>query len=278
VTCANCGRAFTGRFCPACGQEVQELRRPFSAIVREFLGDFLAFDSRVWRTMFLLFARPGQLTVEYIAGRRARYMPPIRLYVFAGFLYFTVVAIGGAGPFVPTITAREEGVQVRFGGSSAAGGATTDESRSRGPFADERVERVAQDPEAFGNAVYGTLSYAHFLLLPLFALLLAALYRKRYYIEHLVFGVHFHAIALLPAALIALVFDALALDPGGSLGQGVMAVWAICLAVYLVLALQRVYGGGMLRTLTKTVALGLSYALVAAIVVAAVSYLTIRFY
>jgi hypothetical protein len=290
VTCANCGRAFSGRFCPDCGQEVQDLRRPFSEFIRNFLGDSFAFDTRLWRTLVPLFTRPGRLSVDYIEGRRARYVPPLRLYVFAGFVYFTIVAIGGGGPFEPRITAGEEGVVVGFGGPRGAAPPSAEEPREpsgrteaarsdsrRG--IEERARRAARDPQAYGRAVYGTLSYVHFLMLPILALLLKAFYRGRYYAEHLIFGMHFHAFALLPASLIVATFDFIPrLDPQGMAARSVTTAWWLVLAAYLYVALRRVYGGGVGRTILKLAGLGFLYALFAGVVVGLVAFLTVWFY
>ena len=135
--------------------------------------------------------------------------------------------------------------------------------------------RAAEDPEAFARALNGTLSWAHFLLLPLLALLLKGLYRKRYYAEHLVFGMHFHAFALFPAVAIAVLFETLSLATGGWIARGAQGIWTLVLPAYLGIALHRVYGGGIVRTLVKLALLGAGYALVAAIVVFFVSILAI---
>ncbi len=303
VTCANCGREFGGRFCPECGQDQEDIRRPFAAIARDFLGDFIAFDARIWRTLAPLLTRPGGLTVDYIEGRRARYVPPLKLYVFAAFLYFTIVAIGGGGPFQAFVQETEDGVTFGFGepgdqnpeegsGRSAAETAPADAPPppanapdTAGGSADvsrgieERAQRAAEDPQAYGRAVQGTLSYAHFLLLPVLALLLKAFYRNRYYAEHLVFGMHFHALALLTAAPIVAAIDFIpALDRQGSPARAIVSVWYLGLGAYLFLAMRRVYGGGYLRTLSRWAALGLLYAILAALILGLVAFLTLWMY
>ena len=298
VTCANCGRAFHGRFCPDCGQAQEDIRRPFAEIARDFLGDFFAFDARLWRTLVPLFTRPGILTVDYIEGRRARYVPPLRLYVFAGFLYFTIVAIGGGGPFAGFVQETEDGITVGIGGprdrpaeeaSGEAGQAEEPEATASRDSAsaapdiarelEERAQRAAQDPEAYGRAVQGTLSYAHFLLLPVLALLLKAFYRDRYYAEHLVFGMHFHAFALLPAAVIVAAVDFIpGLEPDGTSASVMASVWFLALAVYPFLALRRTYGGSFLGTLARWLAVGFVYAILASLILAGVAFLTLWMY
>ncbi|HET6362295.1 MAG TPA: DUF3667 domain-containing protein [Gemmatimonadota bacterium] len=289
VTCANCGRSFNGRFCPDCGQDLEDIRRPFAEIARDFLGDFLAFDARIWRTLVPLFTRPGGLTVDYVEGRRARYVPPLKLYVFAAFLYFTIVAIGGGGPFAGFVQETEDGITVGIGGprdrpadENSGGDAqqdATDQAPGLGRALDERAQRAAQDPEAYGRAVQGTLSYAHFLLLPVLALLLKAFYRRRYYAEHLVFGMHFHAFALLPAAVIVAAVDFVpGLGPNGTAANVMATVWWLGVGAYFFLALRRTYGGSFLGTLGRWAAVGFLYAMLAAVILMLVAFLTLWLY
>lgn len=276
VTCPNCGRAFRGRFCPDCGQEDQDFRRPLREVAREFLGDFLAFDARLWRTLAPLIARPGRLTRDFLEGRRVRYVPPLRLYVFAGFVYFTVMALTGGGPFAPRISS---------GGQSAVAGVSGVQieatpgpgTQAEGRFLSQ-VDKAARDRRAFSRSLIGALSYAHFLLMPVFALLLKAFYRRRYYAEHLIFSLHFHAFVLLPGAAVVALLALLPIDPRGPVAQTGVLAWFLAVAAYLYLALRRVYGGSRPRTAFKAAGLGLSYAMVASIGVMLVTVATIWFY
>lgn len=82
VRCANCGVPLHGDFCYACGQPVKGLIRHLSGIMGDFLDTVLNLDSRVFRTLGPLFIKPGFLTLEYFAGRRVRYVTPLRLFFF----------------------------------------------------------------------------------------------------------------------------------------------------------------------------------------------------
>ncbi len=59
--------------------------------LREAAGRFVALDSRLWRTLWALLARPGFLTTEYLKGRRARYVRPARLFLFSSIVAFAVL-------------------------------------------------------------------------------------------------------------------------------------------------------------------------------------------
>lgn len=91
--CLNCGTKLAGPFCYYCGQPDKNLLRFFPALVRDLLADFMDFDSRFARTMKPLLFRPGKLTNDYLEGRRYRYTPPMRLYLFSSVLFFLLAAV-----------------------------------------------------------------------------------------------------------------------------------------------------------------------------------------
>ena len=87
--CLNCEVPLTGPYCSACGQKAVDPRETLRAILHDALGDVIAWDTRVLRTLRRLITSPGFLSREWAAGRRARYVPPFRLYV-----WLTLVLIG----------------------------------------------------------------------------------------------------------------------------------------------------------------------------------------
>ncbi len=91
--CLNCGTPLEGPFCYYCGQPDKNFMRFFPALLREFLEDFLELDSRFTRTMKPLLFLPGKLTRDYLDGRRFRYTPPIRLYIFSSMAFFILASM-----------------------------------------------------------------------------------------------------------------------------------------------------------------------------------------
>jgi hypothetical protein len=91
--CLNCGTELKGPFCYYCGQPDRNFFRFFPALLREFMSDFLELDSRFMRTMKPLMFRPGRLTRDYLEGRRFRYTPPLRLYLFSSIVFFLLAAL-----------------------------------------------------------------------------------------------------------------------------------------------------------------------------------------
>ena len=89
--CENCGAPLYGEHCYACGQPTKGLVRQFSSILGDFLDTVFNIDSRVLRTIGPLLARPGYLSLEYFAGRRVRYVTPMRLFLFLSLVAFFAI-------------------------------------------------------------------------------------------------------------------------------------------------------------------------------------------
>ncbi len=89
--CQNCGAELVGEYCHVCGQEANEPRRAVIGLVQDVFVDTLAIDGKLMRTIFLLLWRPGRLARRYLDGKRVRYSPPFRLYLFASVFFFFAV-------------------------------------------------------------------------------------------------------------------------------------------------------------------------------------------
>lgn len=89
--CENCGVPLMGDHCHACGQPTKGLVRHFSSVMGDFLDTVFNIDSRVLRTIGPLLTRPGWLSLEYFAGRRVRYVTPMRLFLFLSLLAFFAI-------------------------------------------------------------------------------------------------------------------------------------------------------------------------------------------
>ena len=88
--CLNCGTETTGRYCPACGQENIEPKQTVWHLITHFFSDITHFDGKFFLTVKDLFAKPGFLSREYMIGRRASYLDPIRMYIFTSAIFFLI--------------------------------------------------------------------------------------------------------------------------------------------------------------------------------------------
>lgn len=109
-SCQNCGAPSFGPHCYACGQSEKGMVRHLSELFSD-LGDIVFnVDSRIFRTLFDLYLRPGFLTTEYLGGRRVRYVTPFRLFFFLSIAAFFAVQIA-----IPDIDAEDFSLGDRVG-------------------------------------------------------------------------------------------------------------------------------------------------------------------
>jgi len=257
-SCRNCGEALIGEFCHHCGQEDLPLHPSLRQLASELLGEFFSFDSRLLRTLRPLLARPGALTQAYLAGRRIRFVSPLKTYLIAALIFFGLLSllpktnVAVYRVFKPAALPAGGGTHVVF---------TLPEHYS---VFDRELGaasvKAKANPQAFTDAVITNLPRLFFLLLPAFALLMYLFYRQGWhYLDHLVFALHYHAFVFLN--LTALVVLGRPWVPSAIAWMLGAFLW-IGLLVYLPLAVCRVYGGSWPRTLSKLLGLGILYFLV----------------
>jgi len=92
--CENCGAELQGHWCAHCGQPTVDYRRSFRHVIVDLLDEFLNWDSKFFTTIALLLVKPWKLTNEFLAGKRVRYVNPLRLYLLASILFFFAVNYG----------------------------------------------------------------------------------------------------------------------------------------------------------------------------------------
>lgn len=242
--CPNCQAPVVGPYCAQCGQEtvIGTLRlRDFS---HEYLQNFVTLEGRLWRSLWLLVSQPGQLTLEFLAGRRRRYVRPIPLYLSLSFLLFVLLALtppaslfqfDDASAVVTAPTAKEklptlEKLELEIG--------LPEWLKPLGKRYYKAIKQLNDDPEGASRrllpAVLAKLPYAAFILVPLFAVNTRLLYwrRSRGYAEHFLFALHLHAFVFLTF----LVGHGLTAD---TLAATLFWSWLI----YLTVALHRFFGG-----------------------------------
>jgi hypothetical protein len=93
--CLNCGTILEGKYCPNCGQENLELKENFGHMMSHAISDYFHFDHLFFHTLKPLLLKPGKLTNEYMAGRRAQYLHPVKMYIFISIVYFLLLFQSG---------------------------------------------------------------------------------------------------------------------------------------------------------------------------------------
>lgn len=87
AACANCGAVLQGPYCHVCGQNSDTHQRSILHLVWEGLESLFELDGRMLRTLPALFFRPGRLARDYMEGRIARHVPPLRTFLVALLLF-----------------------------------------------------------------------------------------------------------------------------------------------------------------------------------------------
>jgi len=90
--CANCGATLTGAYCQNCGQSAH-IHRSLLHMIEEVLHGILHFDTKSWRTIPALLYKPGQLTKQYIDGKRTSFVSPLALFLFLIFFMFFILSL-----------------------------------------------------------------------------------------------------------------------------------------------------------------------------------------
>ena len=251
AACLNCDAPLSANFCAQCGQETTLHVPSAREFLHEFISHYVALEGRLWKTLGLLMFKPGKLTAEYIAGRRMRYVQPLRLYLTFSILFFALFKYG----HVPVAVFGAEEAKPRPAASVPAPGSAQGHSRlsTLNPAWGAKFEAFNALPDkekakVVTNAFFNYVPYAMFCLLPVFALYLKLLYigSGRRYGEHLLFALHTNAFAFVVFGLITVVPDA---------WDFVILLLFGWLAFYLPLALRRVYDGRWPGTTARWLAL-----------------------
>jgi hypothetical protein len=263
TACANCREPLLGEYCSRCGQRVRDFRRPFGELIASLLEDVFSLDSRLLRTVGPLVSSPGQVTRDYLAGHRVRYMPPLKAYLFAALVFFGLFTLFPTNARVEVFT---EGSPEAAAAAGQGGSRVSFSLPARSPFYDEGYQKVAAraraNPDTFASAVYANVPRTFFLLLPMFALLLELFYRRQgYYIDHLIFSLYYHAFVFLGFAAL-FVAGHMRLWMPGVVNVPLRLAVLVWIVAYLPMGLRRVYGGSRRSTGLKTIGIGILYLVV----------------
>ncbi len=86
--CLNCNAVVYGPYCHICGQQNVAPKDTFGHLAGHLISDIFHFDGKFFSSSKFLLLRPGFLTYEYVRGRRASYLNPIKMYVFISAVFF----------------------------------------------------------------------------------------------------------------------------------------------------------------------------------------------
>lgn len=239
--CLNCGTIVENKFCPSCGQENVEIRDSFFHMAGHFLADYFHYDNKFFTNLRLLITKPGFLTKEYLEGKRVRHIHPLRLFFF-----ITIVMVLVANIYYKkfefelkdsnTVYENERGEKIAR--------ENLDEE-----LPEEERRKILKEVGVGMDSVSQYLKYILFFLLPVYALVFKLLYRKKLYVDHLVYTLHLQSflfLFMIPMFLVTIyIYPDLRLFHDNIL--------FLVAAVYIAISLKYLYQQSWSRTIFKSV-------------------------
>jgi hypothetical protein len=253
--CASCNAVLSGPFCAQCGEKVVDAHHDYSLghFVQHAMHDFTHFDTKLFRSLRPLLTRPGWLTNEFLAGRRTRFIRPLPMFILLNIAFFFVGSRMGFFNFDYAMYVENRPLFFVVDGRA---------------LAESRRTTLELEPDVFVarfNATSKQLKKSLIVVtVPLFAAVLALLFRgrRRYFVEHLVFSLHFWSFwlivtivvpLLLVAIIMAVKWASAAVVSGAVPSRTVirenllLSMMFVGMTIYLAEAVRRVYGSGSLR-------------------------------
>ena len=269
--CPECETTLVGDYCHACGEKRPEsrdlsIRYFFSEAAQELTS---VEHSKLFHTLQALLFRPGFLTNEWKAGRRRRYLKPLNLCLgilalsFFAYSAYKPVSMFDIEKFIRE-SKREDSMKVFE------------------RFAAKKRTTVPELFDRLGEKWQRYVSLSTLLFVGAFALVLQLVFvlGRRYFVEHLVFSMHFISFSTLVVLLLWPVYYYLGIKTGGLNTVVGLFKWVLDI-VYMYFAVRAVYDLGTVKTLLASVLVTLGYfisyalvlvsALIAAIVVTALT-------
>jgi Protein of unknown function (DUF3667) len=260
TACLNCGQPLTGAYCAGCGQKKLSLDLTLREFVQETTHELAHWDGKIPSTLKALFFKPGLLTLDFLGGRRARWLMPLRLYLICSIAYFL------SGPLMEAITHRSQREMAKITIKNSDGTTQlTPEYREEVAqgwparlFGMEVLERAAADPAQVNREIGLVLPKAMFLLVPVFAGLTMVMWWRKQprYPAHLYLALHLHAAWFGALALLTIVVGLIPFTVVEVLAG--LATFAYVVS-YGILTVRRVFDDSWPITLLKATAVTAVY-------------------
>jgi hypothetical protein len=290
TTCPNCHTVFAdehSNYCAHCGQENHTHKLPIKHFVMELVEAFTHFDTKFLATAKDLILSPGLVIQKFNDNKRARYVPPIRLYAFTSFAFFLLLVLL-TNKKIEKVSEELKGSiksaptgQISFIHKTKIDKVTNHELMAHQNLSNQLIDSILNSKNIQTDWINTRLlhsiiklekgeltvaelykkfikssSYAIFVLMPIFALLLMLAYRKRnyFYSEFLVFSIYYHTFIFGVFGVLIILQRLVDIDT-----DYIILFLAISMSIYLGMALKRVFGDALPKTILKTVLLSATY-------------------
>lgn len=258
--CPNCGYHAERNYCAQCGQPTHLHKETFWGLISHFVGHYFHYDSKFWQTLKALWFSPGKLTTAYINKQRARYIPPISLYIFISVAFFLASSLmmhaGSVEVKVNEQPATHETIkqptpQTKTADNNSVFSAirkSLSETRQNMDASDKKSDEVTEK-------MIHTIPKVFFFMIPLMGLVLKLLFVRRkdvYFVDHAIFALNYHSLWF-SVMFLGVVYP---FDAGSDVINGLLMLAA---SFYFVVALKNVYNIGWIKSLLFSIITALIY-------------------
>ncbi len=289
--CLNCGKDVESRYCSYCSQANTKHPESLGGFIRHFFEDLTHFDTGIFISIRKLLFSPGELTNIFNSGQRKRFLHPIRMYIFTSIIVFaffnflshtsnernlgkdeiSAVAIKDSlkkvGEFSQgniffhsdkngKVHLLMDNVDYTIVKNKILKTDGLNEKIAK-TLASSIAKSYKKNPNNYMSALWDNyltnLPKTFLLLMPIFSLLLALIYfrRRSYFMNHLVFSLHFHTAVLFVAVCIVLC----SFLPDSEMNDWLSLVLLLSTIYHLYASMKRVYQNGNIRTLVSFIVL-----------------------
>lgn len=254
MDCKTCGSDRAEKYCPVCGEQTFHPHQLYlKHFAEETFEGFIHFDSKFFRTVKLLVTRPGQLSVDFAAGKRVMYMKPIPFFLVVNLIFFILPFRNMYTQGLETYTSFSNYTKYHtvelVKKDMARTGLTFNEYKE---VFDEQVKHLSK-------------SYI-FLYIPVYGVFFALLFwfRNKFFVEHLVFATHFMSFVLLlglfSSIFISIPYTYFNHDKYNSVfDQSLGYFFVSAIAIYAAIAIRRFYSPPLLWSLFTAGAIGYTF-------------------
>lgn len=247
--CASCGAKLKGNYCRKCGEKKIIPERDFSItkFLNQTLWHFIHFDSKLLRSFWPLFSKPGFLTAEWIAGRRVGYMKPIQLFLVAGLLFYF---------FLPTVTAYFSSPRDLIAGYENGNVLMNTFHYDCGKVLTERAIELQLEEDGLRSNIAASAAQKSktwlFLVIPFWGALIYSFFRRKipWLVPHLIFAMHGLTFYILSDLGIHAILQILGFS---KVGKYILILLMLTFLLYLAIAVRRVYDSSWPETILKTI-------------------------
>ncbi len=189
MTCRNCGREFDDTFCSHCGEKKFDEHQLH---VKHFAGEafegLMHFDNKFLRSVKTLITRPGQLSLDYTEGKTVRFMKPLQLFLVINLIFFFL--------------SMHTGNLFSLGLQNYITYRPFTDYNTKAIVADKIKEKhltLKEYEQVFNEQIRSDSKEFIFIFIPFYGLLFTMLFftRKKLFVEHLMFSIHFVAFVVL---------------------------------------------------------------------------------